>query len=234
MQKTVILNFANDKGNYFRMQDRLRDSLDKVGYDGDVAFYRNEKLINENCPYHFEVPYAFKAYAINEALRKGYENIIWMDSAVYAVKPIDEFIEHIETTGYIFFNNLGFTIGDYTSDACLDYFGWSRQKAFNNPMIMACCFGLNTDNNKAIEFMSRYYEAAKDEVPYLGAWTNENNQVSEDDRVNGHRHDQSVASIIIADMKMKIDKGQSTYFAYTEHKKVMEISSSVCLLSQGI
>ncbi len=232
--KTVILNFANDRGNYLKMQSRLIDSLKKVDYVGDVITYNSEKEISEDCPTHEEVPYAFKAFAIREAINKGYENIIWMDSAVYAVKPLTYFLDYIEKYGYVFFNNLGFTIGDYTSDECLNNFGWDRSKAFDRPMIMACCFGINTNNARALRFFNDYYKAAIDGVSYLGDWTNDSGQVSEDRHVKGHRHDQSVASIVIDNLDMDILKGQSTFFAYTEHKKGMEISKSVCLNSEGI
>jgi hypothetical protein len=233
MQKTVILNFANDKGNYYRMQDRLIKSLESVGYRGHIWAFRNEKVISEDCPLHSEIPYAFKAHAIKRAIDEGYEKIIWADSAVYAVKSIDSFLSWIDIHGYVFFKNFGFTVGDYTSDDCLNKFGWTRQKAFDNDMIMACLFGLNMKNKKAKKFFDIYYKAAMD-GSYLGAWTNNNGEVSEDMRVKGHRHDQSVASIAISDLKMEMIPGQKTFFAYTEHKKVMEIDKNVCFFSQGI
>jgi hypothetical protein len=235
MQKTtIVLNFANDKGNYRRMQTRLYNSLISVGYDGDIWLFNDEKEISEDCPTHEEVPYAFKAFAIKKAIDAGYENIIWMDSAVYAVKPIDTFLHHIKTVGFVFFDNIGFTVGDYTSDACLDKFGWSRQRAFDTKMIMACCFGINVTKSKSKEFFDRYLQASKDGVSYLGAWINNDGEVSTDDRVRGHRHDQSVASIVINELNMEILRGQSSYFAYFEHKRVMQIASTVCLFSQGI
>jgi hypothetical protein len=232
--KTVILNFANDRGNYRKMQTRLYDSLQSVGYYGDVWLFEDEKSIREDCPLHDQVPYAFKAYAIQKAIDEGYENIIWMDSAVYAVKPIDNFINQIEKEGYIFFDNIGYTIGDYTSDMCLTVFGWTRQKAFNHKMIMACCFGINVYSKKAMSFFKGYFQAAKEKLSFQGAWTNDDLLISEDMRVRGHRHDQSVASILIQDLGMGIVKGQDTYFAYFNHKEVMRIADSVCLLSQGI
>jgi hypothetical protein len=53
-------------------------------------------------------------------------------------------------------------------------------------------------------------------------------------RVSGHRHDQSVASIIIKQLGMEITNSQDTFFAYVEHKGKLKISDSVCLWSQGI
>jgi hypothetical protein len=247
MKKTVILNFANNVGRYALMQQRLKQALERVGYfeRGDIMFFNHEEHISLDCPYHKSedpahhaagrvVPYAFKAYAMKKAIDAGYENIIWMDSAVYPSKDINPFIDYIEQKGYIFFDNIGFSIGDYTSDACLKKWNWSRDRAFRHPMIMACLMGINTKSADAMRWFYQYYEAAKDGVSYHGAWHNHNGEVSEDMRVKGTRHDQSVASIIIADMGMKITNAQETFFAYTSHKGVLKVADSVCLWSEGI
>lgn len=245
MNKTIILNFANHIGRYKQMQDRLKQALGRVGYTGDSAFYNHEEQISLQCPYHKSddlrlhaqgkvVPYAFKAYAIYKAMMDGYENIIWMDAAVYPSKDITPLIEHVEQEGYLFFDNIGFSVGDYTSDACLNKFGWSRDKAFKEKMIMACVMGLNTANTQAVEFIKQYLNAAQDGVSYHGSWHNINGEVSEDLRVKGHRHDQSVASILIADMGLKITTAQDTYFAYESHKGIVPVSDTVCLWSAGL
>lgn len=245
MKKTVILNFANNVGRYGQMQKRLLQALERVGYSGETMFFNHEENISLQCPYHKSddashhaagkvVPYAFKAFAIKKAIDEGYENIIWMDAAVYPSQNITKFIEHIEHHGYIFFDNIGFSIGDYTSDPCLEKWGWSRDKAFKSPMIMACLMGINTKSGDAMKWFHQYYEAAKDGVSYPGSWHNTNGEVSEDMRVKGHRHDQSVASIIIADMNLKITNAQETFFAYTSHKGVLKVADTVCLWSEGI
>jgi hypothetical protein len=242
--KTVILNFANQNGRYIQMQNRLKQSLERVGYKGDIKFYNHEEHISGDCPYHKSddpnlhargrvVPYAFKAYAIKRAVDEGYENIIWMDAAVYASKDITPFIAEIEKVGYAFFDNIGFSVGDYTSDKCLENFKWTREKAFNAKMIMACVMGINTKSQEAMEFFKAYYDASRD-GSYLGSWHNTNGEVSEDLRVKGHRHDQSAASIIIHDLGLAILNAQETFFAYSSHKGILKISESVCLWSEGI
>ncbi len=247
MNKTVILNFANKVGRYGLMQERLKKSLVAVGYTGDIMFFNHEEEISLDppCPYHASedlalhaagkvVPYGFKAYAIKKAIDAGYENIIWMDAAVYATKPIDDFISMIEKWGYVFFDNIGFSIGDYTSDACLNTFGMTRTEAFNKKMIMACVMGINTKSKGAMLWFSHYYGAANDGVSYLGSWHNSNGEVSSDMRVKGHRHDQSVASIIISALDLTILNAQQTFFAYDTHKGILPIADSVCLWSNGI
>lgn len=241
--KIGIVNFANQKGNYLKMQERLRFSLEKTGYDGNLYFYNHEKHIHQDCPYHCSdnkllydqvVPYGFKPWAMQNAIDDGCDIVVWMDAALYATKNIKPIIDNVKGEGYLLFDNIGFTIGDYTSDDCLKYFGWSREKAFQHKMIMACFIGIDTRSPKAMQFFKGYFDAAKDKSPYRGSWNNSNGDVSPDTRVKGHRHDQSVASILAADLSMDLTYGQGTHFAYVSHKGHLKIADSVCLWSEGL
>lgn len=234
--KKVVVSFADGAGNYAKAMMRLELSLKQVGFDGTV------KCINDyghiSSPQHKgaadAVPYAFKAMAIKKAIDEGAELLLWGDSVVYATKSIEPVFEHIKEHGYLFFDNLGFSIGDYTSDACLEKFGMTRQEAFESKMIMACVMGFNLSHPEARDFLQKYIEAAGDGVSYPGAWTNENLQVSRDMRVKGHRHDQSVASILVKQLGLEITRAQDTYFAYDEHKGRIPIADTVCMWSNGI
>lgn len=239
MDKTYIVSFADGVGNYAKAMMRLELSLKQVGF-GD-EFHRF-KGINDyahiGSPFHKgspdAVPYAFKAYSIKKAIEEGARYVIWMDSVVYATKPIWPLLQHIKNQGYIFFDNTGFSVGDYTSDACLAKWGMSRQEAFDSRMIMACVMGFDSEHPRAKEFLEKYIGAASDGVSYMGDWYNNNLQVSNDLRVKGARHDQSVASIIIKQMGLTITNAQNTFFAYAEHKGKIPISDTVCLWSEGI
>ncbi len=134
----------------------------------------------------------------------------------------------------LFFDNIGFSIGDYTSDVCLRQFNMSREEAFDSKMIMACVMGFDLENPSTKEFLDKYIAAATDGHSYPGSWTNENLQVSNDMRCKGHRHDQSVASILIKQMGLSITRAQDTFFAYASHKGLVPIADSVGLWSEGI
>ena len=231
--KIAVVNFANEAGNYMKAQRRLKESLKKVGLDFTPYFFNNENEIHPDCPTHKEVPYAFKPYAIKRAIDDGFDIVIWADSAVFAVSQVTEFVKHIQTKGYIFFDNIGYSIGDYTSDKCLDIYGINRNESMNMKMIMACLMGLNTHSKEAMEFFSGYYEAAKN-GSFIGSWSNNKGEVSRDERCKGHRHDQSAASLIINRLDLEITTGQDTYFAYTSHKGHIPIADSVCIYSEGM
>jgi len=234
--KKVVVSFADGTGHYIKAMARLELSLKQVGFDGSFKGINDYGHIGS--PHHKgspeAIPYAFKALSIKKAIEEGADLLLWCDSVVYATKDISPIFDHIEKHGYLFFDNLGYSIGDYTSDACLDKYGMSRQEAFNTKMIMACVMGFDLRNNEALNFLRQYIDAVFDGVSYPGSWTNENLQVSNDMRVKGHRHDQSLASILIKVLGLDITNAQSTYFAYADHKGKVPIADSVCLWSEGI
>lgn len=237
--KKYVVSFADGVGHYAKALMRLELSLKQVGFGGENEIFKGiNDYAHIGSPPHKgatnAVPYAFKAYSIKKAIEEGADLILWCDSVVYATKSIKPIFDHIEKKGHLFFDNIGYSIGDYTSDACLDNFGMSREEAFNSKMVMACCMGFDVQNPVTKRFLVRYIAAASDCISYHGDWKNQDLQISNDMRVAGHRHDQSVASILIKQMGLEITRAQDTYFAYSEHKGKVPIADSVCLWSQGI
>lgn len=239
MNKQYVVSFADGSGHYAKGMFRLEDSLRKVGFGGEHQIFKG---INDyehiGSPFHKNapgaVPYAFKALSIKKAIDEGARYVLWCDSVVYATKSIEPVFNHVQAHGYLLFDNIGFSIGDYTSDACLNHFGMSRAEAFSSKMLMACVMGFDVHYQESRLFLDAYINAALDGISYHGDWTNENLQVSNDVRVRGHRHDQSVASILAKQMHMQITRAQDTFFAYASHQGVVPIADSVCLWSAGI
>lgn len=238
--RKCIVTFADDAGYYRQGVERMKESLKAVGFDGDILAFESVDDFKQSaqghlCPPHSIVPYAFKSWALMEARNRGYDLILWMDAPVIAVKSLDSIFEHIEKEGYVFFDNIGFSIADYTSDICLAHYGMSRRKAANRKMIMSCCFGLNLKDREAMDFLYALHFPSILNWPVLkGDWNNDNLQVSTDPECKGHRHDQSIASIIIANNDLNILTGHETYFTYYEHPEMMPVAESVCLVSKGI
>jgi hypothetical protein len=231
MNKTVV-SFADGRGNYLKQLARLELSLKSVGYDGNFKGINDYGHIRSKL--HSEVPYQFKPKSIQKAREEFGGVILWCDSPVYAKSNIDHAFAYIKEHGVMLFDNIGFTIGDYTSDACLSQHGMTREESFQIPMVMAACMGFDFDNPKAVELFDKYNLASDDGVSYMGSWSNANCEVSNDMRVQGTRHDQSVISILAHQMNIPLIKGNETFFMYQEWLKIMPKSDSVCLFSQGI
>jgi hypothetical protein len=224
--KQCIVSFADGTGSYRKKLQRLEQSM-KGNFSGDLLLFTDYKEIGS--PRHDEIPYAFKPYAIQKAIDLGYDFILWCDSPIYAKQNIQPVFDHIAAAGVMFFDNIGYSLGDYTNDKTLDFFSISRTDSWKIPMIMACCMGFSTENPLVTNVLTIYKDVASKLYP--GEWDNEDLTESQDRRVKGHRHDQSVMSALIYRNRFPILKGQSTFFAYESHRQVMPIADSVCLFS---
>lgn len=224
MSKRCVVSFA-DTPFYRSKMDRLGESL-KGKTDADFIAFTDVNQIG--CEPHSVIPYKFKPYAIKKAIEMGYESILWCDSPIIAVKDLSPVFEHIEKHGYLFFDNIGHTLGMWTNDKALNHFGISREKAMKIQMIMACCMGFrmtkhglskNTwDQNDYEMFVNSYIALA--DILYPGSWSD-------------HRHDQSVASLLIHQNEMTILNGQQTFFMYENHRFAVPINEeTICLISK--
>ena len=191
--KSCVINFACGSW-YVKGQERLKENFLKFGYKGDFFLYSNEAQLG--CPSHKDMPYAFKAYAFQKAIEAGYTRIIWCDSSMYLYneQSLDKIHRQLDKDGYMLVLN-GWTTGTWCSDAALPKLGITREEAFKIPHIMANSMGFDLSNENSREFLSQYFIHAKD-GSYRGAWKNIHHNVSKDDRVLGHRHDQTVGSVI--------------------------------------
>jgi hypothetical protein len=228
MPGKCVVSFADKVGNYQKKMKRLEDSL-KGNFDGDFLGFTSYDEIGS--PRHSDVPYAFKPYAIQKARDLGYDLILWADSPVYAIKPIQPVFDHIFQNDYLLFDNIGYSLGDYSSDKQLDYFNITRQQAWDIPQVMACVMGFDFTEPVTQDFFKIYKDVARELYP--GEWSNDDLTESKDARVRGSRHDQSVISCLAYVHGLRITNAQQTFFCYLEHKKVLQIAPSVCMYSAG-
>lgn len=224
--KTCIINYASGAW-YPRGQARLVQSLRDVG-NGDIPCFIWKDPAQLGCPSHQQVPYAFKPYALQHALDMGYELALWCDASVWAIKPLAPVFNHLAEHSHLFFHNT--STGMWTSDACLNGFGISRDKAMDMPMLMGICMGFNLTYHVTRDFLKQWTAKANDGFSFPGAWDNSTKQVSADERCRGHRHDQSVASIIACNLGMEYTMPHETYFSYW----APTMKDSVVLTAQGM
>jgi len=246
LMKRCVLNFAKQtsatSGWYPRGQERLRQSLTDCDWNGDFLHYQDESQLY--CPSHQLVPYGFKIAAFNEALRLGYTSALWCDASVWAIKPLEPVFEHIEKEGHILFH-IGYNCAQWTNDLALKILNITRDEAEKMPMYMALCIGLNLQHPRSRQFLKQMHQHAFSvPTPFKGSWDNQNETESHDPRCRGHRHDQSVGSILAAQLGMELTHGQdilayytlpgSPLYVYGGDNDMTGISSSVILLAQGM
>lgn len=176
---------------------RLRQSLIKTGFTQDAWLF---DTYPEGCPRHDQAPYAFKYSLVRDAMNQGYKNVLWVDSSVWAHRPIAPIFDAIQRNGCFFMQD-GWNVGQWCSDAALPLLKIDREAAFGIPLLWSCSFGLNLDWEKSRDFLIQMMDLASAGA-FAGSWTNKRSEVSEDVRVMGHRHDQTCASVVVDRLKM--------------------------------
>jgi hypothetical protein len=138
MVSRCIINVAT--GPYVPRQQKLRQSIERVGFRGDLLFWADE--LPAECPPHSESPYAFKPHAFYAALRQGYDQVLWLDAACRVVRDMAPLWARMERDR-VWFVGDGWNVGQWSTDLCLRYFLLSRDDAAELRMIYACAMGLD-------------------------------------------------------------------------------------------
>lgn len=196
--KRAIVNFSNNNGWYGQGRERLKTMLpDFVPDDVDMFFFEDEEKIGS--PIHRDNPYAFKLYALQNVLEKGYHTLLYMDASLFPIRRLDAIFDVIEKEG-MFAQHAGHMCGTWANDACLEYFGLTRDEAMLIPMYgNAGLLGLDLNNPDILNFYVRWRTSMQDGM-FKGEWTNKNKSQSKDKRCKGHRHDMVCGSIVMFQM----------------------------------
>lgn len=181
---------------------RLAAGLDYHGFSGD------RHILSEypkGCPTHDEIPYGFKPWLFSWAKGRGYDSVLWMDSACVPVKSLNGVFEKLGRQGTIMPYS-PFRVWEWCSDACAETMGVSRAKLRGYcPSLWACVMGLDFRQDIASQFLGGWLKRSVDGISFHGAFTNEGGQVSADPQVKGHRHDQTVAAILDFELGIPFD-----------------------------
>ncbi len=185
-----VVSYADGKW-YSAGARRLSTILSETDPDID-QFIRIDKLPPLSRP-HKLVPYEFKPYSFLDAIEKGYTSVLWLDSSVVPTRSIKPIFEHIEEHGYFLLNNAGWNTGTWTADSALEPLGITREESFTIPHGMGGILGFDFSRPEVLKVFTQWLDSSG--KAFVGAWTNEAKQVSQDERVLGHRHDQTAISV---------------------------------------
>lgn len=213
--KRAIISLATERGNYYKGLCRLAESL-RHNFSGDFIGFMGEASVG--APKHLDNPYAFKIYAHKIVRDMGYDQVMWLDSSVYSIKPVDRVFDLLDDTGVIM-QEAGCYVGQWCNDETLKYFDINREQAMQMP-----CYGnagfLAFDWRKfwARNFFLPWEKAMLDGM-FKGSWSN-------------HRHDLTCGSIIANQMHLKYIPGNEIlqYAAPTDTPN----NETICLFAQGL
>jgi hypothetical protein len=178
--KKCIVSCAPLKDTRTELSQTILKSLENVGFNG--YFY----LMNGGYPNptgkemkYAGVPYAFKIFMMLEAKKAGFDKVIWIDSACYAINNPEPLFEHLENNEVIFrvfppncfapntFENIIFP-------KTLDLLNTLANRDVRNDLnINSILFGLNFKSQIIDKFISEYYEMVKLGLPFLSAFPEE-------------------------------------------------------------
>ncbi len=202
MSRAIVnVAFGNRRAlDYLGMQARLRRSLVRVDYRDAIEFYSDEPV---NAPPHAQVPYAFKQTAMSEAAARN-RVLLWLDAVIVALLPLDDVFRRIEERGYLLWSHPPgqWTVGEWTSDACLAHYKVSRGDARDMPSVCSAVFGYSLEHPIGAQLHEQFVAAPP--VAMRGDKHNRNGIVSNDRRVQGHRHDQSVLGILAHKLALEL------------------------------
>ena len=208
----VILNVSSGNPRYLANQARLIRQLSAIGEQADQLFWKDS--MPSGSPSQQETPYAFKAYAILDAIKQGFDTLLWMDSSIVPVRKLAPLWELVEQKGYWFSANPGYghafvdpmSCGEVTCDSALAPLAITREELFSVPHVIATAFGLDLRFPIAQEFFRQFMVYAQDGRAFRGPYRNASKEASSDPRVRGHLHDQTVASVIAYRLGMRLTR----------------------------
>jgi len=214
--RRCVVSLATDRAFYPSGLERLKTTLRETGFGGEFRSWPPGSF-PADCPTHLEVPFAFKPFCLAESRANGGDTLLWLDSSCVVVESLDPLFETIEANGYVLFRNGRNVVGEWSSDLALSEYGLSREDALAIPEVNACALGLNLHAPIAVQFLEAWHDAALREIPFRGtperleSWNdyrdvkwNRSGRISADRRVRGHRHDQTVASILARRLGMEL------------------------------
>jgi hypothetical protein len=125
------------------------------------------------------LPYGFKIFMMLEAKKRGFEKVIWLDSACYAVNNPEHLFNVLEKYDGVFrsfpancfeSNSCENTIFPKTIELLSSRFGRDIR---NDDIVNSIVFGLNFDSPKIDQFIEMYYEMVELGLPFLSCFPEE-------------------------------------------------------------
>jgi hypothetical protein len=191
---------------YVGLQRRLLESLARAGWRGGLARWTG--TLPPGSPPHEEEPYAFKLFALREAVRRGFESLLWLDSPCVAAGQPSAVFDRLERNGQLFVT-AGDRLGNWSNDANLSACGLSRDAAMGVPLIHGSFIGLHLGRPPVRAWLEGMFAALGSghfRGPYFSPHAPAEFRarrpgtpagfVSRDPRAWGHRHDEAVGSAL--------------------------------------
>jgi len=137
-------------------------------------------------------------------------------------------MELVSNQGYFFWGS-GENCAQTVSDDCLKLFGLTRDEAELIPECASSVFGINLNTYIGREFAERFIKYTKQGA---ADGSRQHDNQSQDPRFKYHRQDQSVASLVMNELGMKLET--TRYVGYKAYLIHYDDTENICLLNEGM
>lgn len=208
-------------GKYLPGQARLHDHI--AGIQG--VFWQGE--VPDGCPPHSERPYAFKAFALQQAATMGFRKLLWADASIVLVNRLDRIFAHAAEHGAWISRN-GWKNSEWTADSAYADLGVTREENEQIEHVVATAFAVDLDHPKGTALLQEYLKLAQTKA-FCGPWRNTPDTPCGDSTVLGHRHDQTALSVIAWKLGIPLTDPPA-YFAYkgNETNDTILVADGIC------
>ena len=203
--KGLVVSVATGD-HYVKGQKRLAAAL---GSGAGILAWTN--MLPLGSPPHSRVPYAFKAFALQDAAARGNSLLLWADASILPIGSLGPLFDRIYEDGYWISRN-GWMNSEWTADSAYADLGISREDNAGVPHVVATTFGINVYHPKGKAVLDEYVRLAKTRA-FCGPWRNCKETPCGPAGVLGHRHDQTALSVIAWKMGLKLSSPPDV-FAY--------------------
>lgn len=184
--------------------DRVSPGFEIMSWVNTLPFGAPADVIENGYSY---TAYAAKPFALAAAMNAGADIAILLDAAFFPIQPIHPLVDHIAQTGYFLCKN-GYKVGEWCSDRAAERMNASRDELMQMEEASSYCVGLNFADGRCHQLLHQWCGFASDRLTIPGHHTNtmeagrNRGHVSNDRRVRGHRHDQTVLSVMASRLGM--------------------------------
>ncbi|NGX33732.1 MAG: hypothetical protein K1060chlam1_00073 [Candidatus Anoxychlamydiales bacterium] len=160
-KKRCIICYTSFNKNYPEGVKRMKKSLSLIGYKGHFIYrIGGWPNLEKNSLKYAHVLFAFKPFFFREVKDMGYETVLWLDSAVLPLQPIESIFEKIEKNGY-FGYRADFILSEYTNEFVLNLFDVTPQQANFIETTEAGILGLNLNSFIGNAILDKWLWAAE-------------------------------------------------------------------------
>jgi mannosyltransferase OCH1-like enzyme len=169
-----------DDSSRYSSSNNMYETFKKSGYNGHIYLFQGGFPNPTGKEMKFAgVPYCFKIFMMLEAEKLGFEKIIWIDAACYAVNNPQRLFDILNDDDAIFRQFFPYTPGIPTYESAvfkeiielLDNI--TNRNFVNSIAVCSVVFGLNFKSEKIQKFVNEYYEMVKLGTPFLSQFPEE-------------------------------------------------------------